>query len=121
MLDPQNFSIYAGNTTEVTIDIDPDDDITLVGANILWNVYEQTFGLPTAGVDPVIQKNNGVGGTIVVTDPDLQKLKIPLTPEDTVGLLRNYYHEATVVDPDRGQITIASGIMTVLGTENRPT
>jgi hypothetical protein len=121
MLDPQNFSVYANNTTDVTIDIDPDDDITLVGAVILWNAYEQEFGLPVAGVDPVIQKDNGVGGTIVVTDPATQTLKIPLTPDDTVGLLRNYYHETTVVDPDRGQITVATGIMTVLGTENRPT
>jgi len=120
MLDPQNFSVYANNTTDVTIDIDPDNGITLVGATIVWNVYEQEFGQPLFDVDPVIRKDNGVNGTIVVTDPNLQKLKIPLTPDDTVALLRNYYHEATVVDLNRGQITVANGIMTVLGTENRP-
>lgn len=119
MLDPQNFSVYANANTTITLDIDPDDAITLVGSTIVWNVYEQVLGQPIAGADPVIQKSNGVGGTIVVTDPDLQILTIPLVPSDTSSLLRNYYHEATVVDPDRGNIPVANGIMTVLGTENR--
>jgi hypothetical protein len=119
MLDPQNFSVNAGNDTIITIDIDPDDGITLLGATIEWRVYEQALGQPVVGIDPVIQKDNDAGGTIEVTDPDTQTLTIPLTPDDTVGLLRNYYHEATVTDPSRGTITIALGIMTVLGTENR--
>ncbi len=119
MLDPQNFSVYAGNTTDVTIDIDPDDGITLVGSTLVWKAYEQQFGQPLAGVDPVLSKDNGVGGTLVVTDPVLQKLKVPLTYADTVGLLRNYYHETTVTDTDGATITVANGIMTVLGTENR--
>jgi len=119
MLEPQNFSVYAGAQTDITIDIDPDDGVTLVGSIIVWRVYEQELGLPTVGAEPVIEKDNDVGGTIVVTDPDLQKLKVPLVSADTVGLLRNYYHEATVIDPDRGYIPVANGIMTVLGTENR--
>lgn len=119
MLDPQNFSVNAGNDTIITIDIDPDDGITLLGAAIDWRVYEQALGQPVAGAAPVIQKDNRVNGTIVVIDPVTQKLTIPLTPDDTVGLLRNYYHETTVLDPDRGTITVAVGIMTVVGTENR--
>jgi hypothetical protein len=119
MLDPQNFSVYAGNNFNITLDIDPDDDVTLVGATILWRAYVQEFGQPVAGLDPVISKDNGVGGTVVVTDPVLQKLQIPLVHDDTVNLLRNYYHEATVIDPDRGEITVANGIITILGTENR--
>lgn len=119
MLDPQNFSVYAGNDFDITIDIDPDDNITLVGALIYWRVYGQQFGQPLAGIDAFLEKSNGDGGTIVVTDPTTQTLTIPLESVDTVSLLRNYYHEATVVDPDRGEITIANGIMTVLGTENR--
>lgn len=121
MLDPQNFSVYAGNNFDITIDIDPDDGITLVGAQIYWKLYEQQFGQPIAGVDPVLSKSNQSGGTIVVTDPVTQTLKIPLESNDTVALLRNYYHETTVVDPDRGEITVATGIATVLGTENRTT
>jgi hypothetical protein len=65
MLDPQNFSVEAGDDIAITLDIDPDNGITLIGANIEWNVYEQEFGQPTA--DPaVITKSNGVGGTITV-------------------------------------------------------
>ncbi len=119
MLDPQNFTVYAGNNTNVTIDIDPDDEVTLVGSVITWKVYEQQYGQPVDGEDPVISKDNSVDGTIVVIDPDLQRLKIPLEYEDTVELLRNYYHEATVEDAELGVITVANGIMTVLGTENR--
>jgi hypothetical protein len=82
-------------------------------------VYSQQFGQPVADEDPVIEKSNGDGGTIVVTNPDTQTLTVPLEYDDTVGLLRNYYHEMTVEDPTRGRITVANGIMTVLGTENR--
>jgi hypothetical protein len=52
-------------------------------------------------------------------DPDTATLEIPLVSADTISLLRNFYHEATVIDPVRGRITVAMGIMTVLGTENR--
>jgi hypothetical protein len=120
MLDPQNFTVYAENRTVISINIDPDDDITLVGAVITWCVYEQELGQPVANASPVLTKTNGDGGTVVVTDPDAQILEIPLEAADTAGLLRNYYHECTVQDPDRGEITVAQGIMTVLGTENRP-
>jgi len=119
MLDPQNFSVNAGNSTDVYIDIDPDDGITLVGSQIYWRAYEQALGQPMAGTDPVIEKDNGDGGTIVVTDPDIQKLKVPLEPSDTADLLRNYYHEATVIDPNGNVVTVAIGIMTVMGTEYR--
>jgi len=121
MLDPQNFSVQAGDVTDVFIDIDPDDEVSLVGSQIFWSVYAQALGQPLAGVDPVIEKNNLDGGTIVIVDPDTQKLKIPLETADTIGLLRNYYHETTVQNPDgTGRITVAIGYMTVLGTENRP-
>lgn len=119
MLDPQNFSMYAGDDFNITVDIDPDDEVTLVGAVITWSAYEQEFGQPVAGADPVITKNNGVNGTIVVIDPELQRLKVPLEYADTVGLLRNYYHETTVEDPTLGRITVANGFVTILGTENR--
>lgn len=119
MLDPQNFSIEAGDDITITLDIDPDNGITLLGSTIQWRVYEQEFGQPTADANPVISKDNGVGGTVTIIDPDTATLEIPLTSADSISLLRNYYHEATVVDPTRGRITIAMGIMTVLGTENR--
>lgn len=119
MLDPQNFSVDAYSDVDIILDIDPDDGINLVGSQIYWRVYEQEMGLPIEGADPVISKDNLDGGTIVVVDAELQKLKIPLVPSDTVNLLRNYYHEATVVGPDGGRVPVAKGIITVTGTENR--
>lgn len=119
MLDPQNFSVNAGDYTEVTIDIDPDDEVTLVGSTITWRAYQQQFGQPLAGEDPVLEKDNDVDGTIVVVDPDTQRLMVPLEYADTVGMLRNYYHETTVTDSDGKRVTVAEGVMTVNGTENR--
>jgi hypothetical protein len=114
MLEPQNFSVYANNPTDITIDIDP-NTIGLDSAVIMWCVYEQEFGQPVAGEEPVIEKEGpSTDGGILVTDADLKKITISLFPDDTVNLLRNYYHEATV-----DNVTVAFGIMTVIGTENR--
>lgn len=120
MLDPQYFSVYANAKTDVFIDIDPDDEIELVGAVIEFKVYAQELGLPVAGSDPVLSKDNRDGGTLVVDDPEEAILRVPLDSSDTKDLLRNYYFECTVIDPERGNIPVAQGIMTVLGTENRP-
>lgn len=119
MLNPQNFSVHANARLDVTIDIDPDDDITLVGAVVEWNVYEQQYGQPYGSA--IISKNNRVGGTLVVDDPDEAVLTVPLESSDTSDLdPKNYYHECTVVDPSRGNVPVAYGIMTVLETKNRP-
>lgn len=114
MLESQDFSVYANNPTDVTIDIDP-NTIGLEDAEIMWNVYEQQFGQPVDGEDPVIEKSGpNTDGGILITDSDEKKMTISLFADDTVNLLRNYYHEATV-----DGVTVAHGIMTVLGTENR--
>lgn len=114
MLDPQNFSVYAGNPTNVVIDVDP-DTIGLDSSEIIWRAYEQEFGQPVDGEDAVIEKNGpSTDGGILITDPDEKKITITLLEDDTVDRLRNYYHEATI-----DGVTIAHGIMTVLGTENR--
>ena len=114
MLEPQNFSVYQGNPVDITLDIDPDDALDLVGASIWWRVYEQTMANPTG--DALIEKKDaGDGGTITVTDPDEKTMEIPLDEEDTIDLdPRNYYHEATI-----DGVTVAHGIMTVLATSNR--
>lgn len=114
MLEPQNFSVYADNPTEVTIDIDP-NSVSLVAAEVMWRVYVQQFGQPIVGESPVIEKSGlTTGGGIEVTDATEKKITISLLAGDTVSLLRNYYHEATV-----DGVTVAHGIMTVIGTENR--
>lgn len=114
----QNFSIPAGDDTNLNFDVDPDDGVSLVGSTIYWRVFEQVFGLPVAGSEPVIEKYTDNG--LQVTDPDEQTFTVELDREDTIGLLRNYYHEATIKDVDGNYVTVTTGIMTVTGTENRP-
>lgn len=113
----QNFSVPAGDSVDINFDIDPDDGVSLVGATIYWRAYEQQFGQPLPGVDPVIEKYTDHG--LQVTDPEAQKFTVELDRTDTIDLLRNYYHEATIRDPNDNWVTVTLGIMTVTGTENR--
>ncbi len=117
MLDPQNFSVYAANETDVTIDVDPDDGITLVGADIEWKLYAQEFGQPSG--EALLTKTTD-DDSVTVDDTSGQLFSFLLTEDDTKDMdPRNYYHEATVRDPGRGPITVAHGILTVLQTKNR--
>ena len=115
----KNFSVPAGNDFIVHFDLGPDDEgISLVGSTIYWRAYEQEHGVPIT--DATVIEKVLDDGDLTITDPDLLKIDVRLRPDDTIDLLRNYYHEATVVDFDTGgTITVANGIMTVLGTENR--
>jgi hypothetical protein len=113
----QNFSVPAGNPVTITCDIDPDDGVSLIDVNdIVWKLYEQEHGVPTSA-DPVITKVLDDGTQVL--DPDLLKFTVELTADDTVGLLRNYYHEGHVVDTENNVVTVVYGIMTVTQTENR--
>lgn len=115
MLDPQNFSVYAGDGTTVSIDIDPDDGLTLVGSYIEWLLFAQEYGQPVG--DPILSKSNGEGGTLTVTDPDAQVCEFPLEEADTVDLEpRNYCHTTRVRETGGAFVTVAHGIMTVLTT-----
>ena len=114
----QNFSVPAGNAMRVHCDITPDDGVSLFDADdILWRVYEQTLGIPTLGVDPVIVKSLDHG--IQIEDPVLLKFYIDLDEADTLGLLRNYYHEGTVIALGGLPVTVVYGILTVTQSENR--
>lgn len=113
----QNFSIPAGDSADLNFDIDPDDGASLVGSTIYWRVFEQENGLPVAGADPLIEKYTDNG--LQVTDPDLGTFTVSIDPDDTIDLLRNYYHEARVKDEEGDWVTVTIGIMTVTGTEIR--
>lgn len=115
----QNFSIPAGDDVDVNFDVDPDDGASLVGATIYWRVYEQEFGQPIAGADAVLEKVLDDG--IQVTDPDAGQFVVEIAADDTVDMLRNYYHEARIKDVDGNWVTVTTGIMTVTGTEIRST
>ncbi len=113
----QNFSVPANNDTDVNFDVGPDDGGSLVGTTIYWRAFEQENGSPLPDVDPVIEKVLDDG--LQITDPDLGKFVVELDAADTVNLLRNYYHEATIVGESGSIVTVTVGIMTVTPTETR--
>lgn len=114
----QHFPVPAGNVMRVHCNIDPNDGVSLFDADdIRWRVYEQTLGIPTLGVDPLIEKSLDHG--IQIEDPVLLKFYIDLEEADTVELLRNYYHEGTVIALGGLPVTVVYGIMTVTQSENR--
>lgn len=113
----QNFSIPAGDSADINFDVDPDDGASLVGSIIYWRVFEQSHGVPVAGEDPLIEKYTDNG--LQITDPDLGKFTVEIEPDDTIELLRNYYHEARIKDVDDNWVTVTVGIMTVTPTEVR--
>jgi Flp pilus assembly protein TadG len=113
----QNFSVPADDDVEVNIDVDPDDGVSLVGSTIYFRVYEQTNGVPTYDVSPVISKQTDQG--IQVTDSDTWQFTVTIDRADTASLLRNYYFETQVVDSNGKSVRTTYGIMTVTQTENR--
>lgn len=120
----QNFSIPADNDLTIQINVTPLASMdTLVGSMVFWNVYEQQYGVPTPDVAPVISKNSlsGDGGIAIPDSPaDLMEAIVTIASSDTVGLLRNYFHETTVVDVEGHTTSVNQGILTITPTENRP-
>jgi len=118
--DIQNFSIPADNDAVVTFLISSDVvGDTLSGCIVYWNAYEQELGLPTVGVEPVIAKSSLSGHGIEILESPPMTFQVVIDAADSVDLLRNYYHEATIVDEFGDTNTVTVGIMTVTGTENR--
>lgn len=113
VMTPQNFTIAAGYNQIITFNVDPAVTPSLVDTTILWRVYEQQFGIPIAGSAPIIEKP-GVG-----IDTPLS-FTVQLETVDTIDLLRNYYHEATIINALDEMIGGSFGIMTIIATENRP-
>jgi hypothetical protein len=116
----QNFSVPANSDQILTFTITsgiPND--SLVGATIYWRVYDQEFGCVVPTIPPVISKSSLSGGGITILASPPMTFTVDLLRTDTVNLLRNYYHEATVVDEIGENEPVTVGIMTVTGTENR--
>lgn len=118
----QNFSVPADNDVQVTLTVTPPDPLET--ATVYWNAYEQQFGIPNfdlpspSGTAAVIQKST-LDGSITIASPD-NTCVIQILAGDTVDLLRNYYHETTLVDGGGNVSTLNCGIMTVTDTRNRP-
>lgn len=114
---PQNFSIPAGN--DETVNFLADCSITdLAGATVKWQAYEQQYGVPVPGVDPVIVKSSASPEAVTISESPVS-FQVELAAADTVELLRNYYFEGTITDAEGNVSTVAYGIMTVTETENR--
>ncbi len=116
----QNFSVPADNDHDVIFTITsntPDD--TLAGSTIYWRAFEQTIGSPVPSAPPVISKSSLSSGGVAILPSPPMTFVVSLDKVDTAALLRNYYHEATVVDELGNIDTVTVGIMTVTPTENR--
>lgn len=116
----QNFSIPAGNAFSVVFDFSGVSGLTsLANYTVYFDAYEQSVGVPTAGVPAVISKSSLSGQGIDILTSPLTSCVLFLDEDDTVLLLRNYYFELAIVDESGGTITPTVGTMTVLGTEVR--
>jgi hypothetical protein len=119
MMTPQNFSIPAGYNQVITFIVNPFVTPSLVDTNIFWNVYEEFQGVPDRSA-LLIAKSS-----LPSPPPDIVGLDSPLSftvqmhTADTIDMLRNYYHEASIVNAQGETIGGSWGIMTVLATENR--
>jgi hypothetical protein len=112
----QNFSVPAGNDTVVPLKAPADAPLA---GDIYWRVYEEAFGIPDFDTSPaaLIEKST-IDGGVAVGSP-ATSFSVQIERGDTVELLRNYYHEATLVDASGNISTLSCGIMTVTDTRNR--
>jgi hypothetical protein len=116
----QNFSVPAGDSVQVSFVVQPDpdgdEDISLHNATVNWRVYPALQGVRVAGADPLIAK---------VSPTNIQIIESPkmfiasIDRADTLAMLGNYYHEATVTSPGGEIVTVTIGTMNVAPTENR--
>ncbi len=114
----QNFSTPADDDVKLNFTLTPDTGASIgPGAQIYFYAYEQEFGAPVEGVDPVVTKVLDHG--IEVTDPDAKKFTVTLDDTDTAALLRNFYYEVLVIDVDGNRLRSTVGIVTITGTEIR--
>ena len=120
MMTPQNFSIPAGYNQVITFMVDPFVTPSLMDCKIFWNVYSQSQCIPNRS-ERLLAKSS-----LASPPPDIVGLDSPLSftvqmhTADTIDMLRNYYHEASIVNAIGEVIGGSWGEMTVLDTENRP-
>ncbi len=115
-----NFSIPADNDHDAILTIKSDvAGDSLSGCTVYWRAFEQSFGVPVPNIPPVLDKNSLSGGDVVILPSPPMTVRISFRRAETAALLRNYYHEVTVIDEILNQDTVTVGIMTVTQTENR--
>jgi hypothetical protein len=115
----QNISVAAANDVEITL-----QSLVPLDGTIWWRVYEEMAGIPLLDLPsgtpvPLIEKRSDMAEIVVGSPPTSCAVKI--LAADTQQLLRNYYHEATLVDDEAGGITTFNeGILTVTQTMGAP-
>jgi len=117
---PQNFSIPAGYNEIITFDVNPVVIPNLLNTIVWWRLYPQKFGIPDfgqSGVSPILEKSSLTGDIVILESP--VSFTVQMHTADTIGLLRNYYHEASIINAVGEVIGGSWGIMTVTETENR--
>jgi hypothetical protein len=120
MLINQNFSIPADDDAYVSFTVDESvkDIITLVGSTIWWNVFPMQYACPVPGQPAVIAKTTPLD--VQIPESPALTFYVQIFRADTVNLLRNYYHEARVLNHQQQLVTVTVGVMTVLPSEGRP-
>jgi hypothetical protein len=118
MMTPQNFSIPAGYNEIITFVVNPAITPSLVGTTIFWRVYEEAFGI-ASGV-PILLKStlDSPPPDIVPSDSPGPQFTVQMRSADTMGLLRNYVHEASIENALGEVIGGSWGIMCVTATLN---
>ena len=112
---PQNFSIPAGYNEIITFDVNPYITPSLQNTTIWWRVYEESIAIPVGS--PILIKSSNDGSVIGLDSP--LSFTVQMYSHDTIALLRNYYHEATILNALGETIGGSFGIMTVIETMNR--
>lgn len=112
----QNFSVPAGN--DAVVPLTAPAAAPLAG-DIYWRVYKEAFAIPDFDSSPaaLIEKSTLDGGVAVASPAT--SFSVQIARGDTIELLRNYYHESTLIDPAGNVSTLNCGIMTVTDTRNR--
>jgi hypothetical protein len=112
---PQNFSIPAGYNEVITFVVNPAVTPSLQNTVIWWRVYQEAIGIPTG--PPILEKSSNDGSVVGLDSP--LSFMVQMYSHDTIALLRNYYHEATISNALGEVIGGSFGIMTVIETMNR--
>lgn len=119
----QDFSVPAADDMDVTFNLDPTDNINLLGARVRWAAFEQAYGQPgvsdfsggfSAPVEMILKDSDAGGVSVLESPPDT--FVVHLVSADTLGLLANYYHEAQIIDINGNRATVVYGTMTVTQT-----
>jgi hypothetical protein len=116
----QNFSLIAGDDTDVDYGIvpAPDPPFDMAQANMTWTAYPQVRGVADKTASVVIKTS--ADGSIVVEDATSYAFSVLLASADTMALSGNYYYEIVIIDPlnDNRRSTPTIGTMTVIDTAN---